>query len=319
MCRLNQLCICIGGEVPKFDLQYGEDEYRKKMPQNYPEEGTEEYQELKRFSSKVELILLTINEHEYRAAAIYMEKPSDKFDQAVFVPGYGNIVVGMFAKIKTALIQSDVGARSDEFIKDAIDAFPNAHFVIGVGVCYAFDRSKHQLGDVLVSKQICDLADSKFTKSGRIQNRGETIDVSIELKRFCMDLISDFYVTDKRRCKVYSGPIASLPNLIDNKSMQKKIGDCVKEAIGGEMEGGQLLKFQKKRRIKGVIIIKGVVDYGDGSKSKEWQFTSAMAAVHYTHSKLERVTTLSIGKWITDKVIRLSMCVCMCVCVLEGF
>ena len=67
-------------------MQYGEDKYRKKMPQNYPEEGTEEYQELKRFSSKVELILLTINEHEYRAAAIYMEnsiKQYSSLDMAI--------------------------------------------------------------------------------------------------------------------------------------------------------------------------------------------------------------------------------------------
>ena len=273
-------------------MQDGEDKYCEKMPQNYPEKGTEEYNEVKRFSSEVELILLTINEHEYRAAALYMEKPSDKFERAVFVPGYGNRVVGMFARMKTALIQSDVGARCDDFIKAAIDTFPNAQFVIAVGVCYAFDYSK-QLGDVLVSKQICDLSNSKFGKKGKIKNRGETIDVAIELKGLCMDLISDFYVTDKRRCKVYSGQIVSLPNLINEESMQKKIAACVPEAIGGEMEGGQLLKFQKKRSIKGVIIIKGVVDYGDGNKTKEWQFTTAMAAVHYTHSKLQRIPTLS--------------------------
>ena len=273
----------------------GEKRYREKMPQNYPEEGSEDYQELKRFASAVELILLTINEHEYRAAAVYMESPSDKFKRAVFVPGLGNRVVGMFARIKIALIQSEVGARSDEFIKDAIDAFPNAHFVIGVGVCYAFDRSKYQFGDVLVSRQICDMSDSKFSKQGKFEDRGETIDVAAELKRFCMDLISDFNVTENRISKVYCGRIVSIPNLIDYKLMKKRIKASIADVIGGEMEGGQLMKFQKKRKIKGVIIIKGVVDYADGSKSKDWQFTSAMAAVHYTYSKLQRIGTLS--KW----------------------
>ena len=265
-------------------MEAGEDEYLKNKPQSYPTGDTEKCEELEKFASAVKLILLTINDHEYHAAAIYMKKPSDAFERAVFVQGYGTKVVGMFAKIKTALIQSDVGANSDKFIQHAIDAFPDARFVIAVGVCYAFDRSTHRLGDVLVSRQICDLLNSKF-KGGKIINRGQTVNVVEELTKFCMNRTFKFQVTDKRHCKVYSGKMASLPFLIDEEAMQEAIKACVSEAIGGEMEGGQLLKFHPK---KGVIIIKGVVDYGDGEKSKEFQFISAKAAVHYTHFKLEQ-------------------------------
>lgn len=58
------------------------------------------------------------------------------------------------------------------------------------------------------------------------------------------------------------------------------------------MEGGVLLEFERKRKIKGVIVIKGVVDYADGKKSKEWQYTAAMAALNYTKIKLLRVATI---------------------------
>lgn len=64
------------------------------------------------------------------------------------------------------------------------------------------------------------------------------------------------------------------------------------KAIGGEMEGGQLMKFVKKRKIEGIIIIKGVADYGNEDKAsgKKWQFTAASAALHYTDLKLRNVS-----------------------------
>ena len=41
--------------------------------------------------------------------------------------------------------------------------------------------------------------------------------------------------------------------------------------------------------LKGVMLIKGVADYADGKKTKHWQFTAAMAALHYTESRLINV------------------------------
>ena len=294
----------LGDEVPIFSLQYEKDKYSEKTPEDYPEEGSEKYQELKKFSSEVELILLTINDREYHAAAIYMENLSDKFDQAVFVPGLGNTVVGMFARTKTVLIQSKVGSYCDKFVRHASNNFPNAQFVIAVGVCYAFDCSKYQLGDVLVSEQICDLLNSKF-EDGKILHRGPTVNVVDKLSRFFMDLTFDFKVTDKRQCKVYSGKIASLPILFNDKERREAVRACVTELIGGEMEGSTLVqKFDDKEDpIKGVIVIKGVVDYADGSKKDEWQFTAAMAAVRYTHLKLKRAGSLKVSRFNLQHII----------------
>ena len=183
----------------------------------------------------------------------------------------------------------------EDYIAAAINAFPKAHLVIGVGVCYAFDSSKHRLGDVLVSKQICDFANLKTSKEGELEDRGETIDVAPKLQIFYGGLISDFRVTDARLSKVYSGRIASIAKLIDNEQEKTAIRKSITGLIGGEMEGRVLMKFYKKRKIEGAIIIKGVVDYADGRKKKDWQFTAAMAAVDYTHSKLKRIPTLC--KW----------------------
>ena len=53
------------------------------------------------------------------------------------------------------------------------------------------------------------------------------------------------------------------------------------------MEGWVLYTHIQKEFPKvHAIIIKGVADYGDGTKDKRWQLTAAMAAVHYAHFQL---------------------------------
>ena len=243
---------------------------------------------MKKFSQEVELILQTVNENEYQAAVTLLEPPNKKFSKAVVFPKVG-MVLGMFAKKKTALIQTKAGEGAGDFIEDAIKTFPSASYIIGIGVCFAFDESKCKLGDVIVSEKINDLANFKFDAEGRVEDRGQAIDVDNDLYRiFCQDLIHDpdFKVSEHRSSRVHSGRIISHAILLNNKEMRDKLHDEVRTAIGGEMEGGQLLKFRQKGKIKGIIAIKGVSDYADGNKAKEWQFISALAALHYTRSKL---------------------------------
>ena len=230
-----------------------------------------------------------MNENEYQAAVTFLKPPSEMFSKAVIFPK-ACMVVGMFGEKKTALIQTEMGEDASEFIGEAIGTFPNAVYVIGIGVCYSFIESKHKLGDVLVSQQICNLTNFKFDSDGRVENRGETVGIKGDLNRlFCRDLDHDFNVKkgiEKRSSVVHSGTFLSYPMLLNNKAMRDKFHDEVRTAIGGEMEGGQLIKFVHSSKVKGVIIIKGVVDYADGNKAKDWQFTSAIAALHYAESKL---------------------------------
>ena len=247
------------------------------------------------FSEEVEIILQVVNENEYQAAVTFLESPSANFPKSVVFPSAGT-VLGYFANHKVALIHTDIGANIGDYIQGAINTFKKAKFVVGVGVGYSFDRKKYKLGDVLVSKKISDLRNWKFNKEGEVVNRGEIVDIVDALQNvFCrgLNFDEDFEVSkpeppseEARTSKVYSGTYASFAVLMDNKHMRDKFGDAVPEVIGGEMEGGELMQFQKKRKVGGVIVIKGVVDYGDGTKEKGWQFTAAMAALTYTRDKL---------------------------------
>ena len=249
-----------------------------------------ELEELKNFCRGIDIILQTVNESEYKAATTFMEPPIDKFQKAVVYPKPG-MVVGMFAGRKTALIKTEPGSKCRPYLEKAVKYFPSAKFIVCVGVGYAFNKEKCKLADVLVSNKICDFADCKFNKDGEIEDRGQTVDVMQDLKEiFCNELDCERYKVSEtgRISKVHCGSVCSYPALFDNQEMRDKFHRKMSsKAIGGEMEGGVLLQFQRDHtNIQGVIIIKGVSDYGDGKKEKDWQFTAAMAALHYTKSKL---------------------------------
>ena len=200
-----------------------------------------------------------------------MEAPDKRFSKAVVFPANG-IVVGTFAGKKVALIQTELGMNIEEYVDDAIGIFTNARYVIGVGVCFAFDRSKHLLGDVLVSNKISNLANLEFSSDGEIKNHGEIIRVVHELRRiFCITTKheSDIKVSAGRISKVYKGTFVSCPIKVNSEMMCDGIHSAVDTAIGGEMEGGQLLKFVDRGKIEGVVVIKGVANYGDGVITKE--------------------------------------------------
>lgn len=266
------------------------DDERKKFidgscPESRPDKGTDQYRFLDNFCPNVEIILQTVNENEYDAATAFLEPPSDMFEKAVIFSNC--IVLGMFGDKKTALIQTRPGNNAGKFIEKAHQKFPRAVYFIGIGVCYAFDE-KIKLGDVIVSSRICNFANSAINEE-LTEDRGERVDVHDELQdTFCrgLTLKSKFRVCEGRFSEVRQGPIVSYPLLIKDEVFRDKILKAVPGAIAGEMEGDQLLKFVQSSKIKGIIVIKGVVDYGDKDKKKDWQFIAARAALHYTQYKL---------------------------------
>lgn len=278
------------GEKPAYDGTKQQIQFRNSRPRIPPKKGTDEFKTLEDFSSEVLFIIQAVKENEYQAAVTLMKPPeATPFDRAVVFPRPGT-VVGMFADKKTALIHTGEGSDCSDYVQDAIETFPNAKFVISIGVGYAFDRKQHKLGDVIVSKQICDFKNFKFTANNEIIDRGQRVDVVKDLSAmFCKDLMheDDVEVSDMRRCsKVDTGLFVSLTAIVENKEIRNKIRQSLPEAIGGDLEGGELLKFQSKRKIRGVAVIKGVSHYADGDGAEEWEFTASLAALHYAKSKL---------------------------------
>ncbi len=175
-----------------------------------------------------------------------------------------------------------------------------------MGVAYANNPEKAKYGDVLVSKFIDGVGNIKNTEGGmkifracssrftevlpglrNVFARGEeTWDALVGFK--CA-------TNEGRTSQVHSGLIISERALVDNRDERDKSKTNAPEAIGGEMEGVVLVEIQKTSergihaspRELGVIVVKGVADYADGSKEKKWQLTAAMAAASYAEHKLK--------------------------------
>ena len=235
------------------------------------------------------LILQTVNDNEYQAAVVSMDPPSENFARPVTFPVAG-MVVGKFAKKKVALIQTMPGPMVGKHVEYALKKFSNACFIVGVGVCYAFDEKECKLADALVSEKIADFEMMKFLPGGGVEDRGSTVSIVYGLTQiFCV--MKDPVIIEDHESNVHVGTICSPPILMNNRKRRDEFRRTRPRAIGGEMEGGELLKFVLERKIEGVILIKGVSDYGDGTKSKDWQFSAAMAALHFAKRQLSNVSS----------------------------
>ena len=273
--------------LPKYDSKDKEMLGHDHKPVQPEQENLSE-NDLKNFCNEIKLMLHVVNEKEFIAATTYITAPNKTEGNAVRVDEY---TIGMFAGQKVALVQTRPGGCSGMDIKEALSKFPEVLYIFAAGVCYAFNCKKHEYGDVLVSEKIADFRNSRFD-GDCIINRDETRMINKKLLRiFCkqMDYWKGFEVTcNGRPSKASPGVFASMPVLISSKAVKEKIDAAVPEVVGGEMEGFELLRIQdsEDNKVKGVIVIKGVADYGDEVKNDDWQFTAAMAAFDFTKEML---------------------------------
>lgn len=208
----------------------------------------------------------------------------------------GEYTLGIFGGYKAALVHTKQGQDCRSLIEETIGLFSNVRMIIGVGVAYGKSNDSTKLGDVLISDKIAMLKIVKFDKDDSIISRGPIEEVKSKLHvLFCQnnnrfhDTFACTEGTPPRFAKTHVGCIISASFLVDNEKIKPKLWDNAPEAIGGEMEGHVLMDIIKQRDpcLFSAIIIKGVCDYGDGTKKKNWQLTAALAAVEYTHFCLE--------------------------------
>ena len=261
------------------------------------------------YCPKVVLILHTVTDIEYDACLRKMEPlPSKKLHS--FTKSSNNVstkfILGTFGGYNAALVQTGPGNECRNQIQAAVAQFSNAGAIIGVGIAYGMDANKVHLGDVLISKSIVELENTKFNSEGKIIARGQHRRVEGELEiTFCKNTNhffnkKIFKCSDNRYSQAIPGIIISGPILVSNEDYKNKIWENACEAIGGEMEGFVLMDIvnhQPPERQIRAIIIKGVCDYADSQKRDDWHKIAALAAVEYAHNRLiETAGKLKFGK-----------------------
>ena len=254
------------------------------------------------------LLIHTVNENEFWAAVDHFGPPEPEltYDDGTPVDRLINffkvrMFLGTFGGYKSALIQTKMGADCRNEIEQALQILPNVQAVIAVGIGYGKDREDLMYADVMVSTWIEDISNVKFAGDGEIRHRGEKtmvrpilVDIfAKQQKRFAVE--TGFVVSEEGRPpNIEDGVIVSAPWLIDNKNIKNRLLMTSPEAVGGEMEGWVLISIQKKNeeekpsRYIGVIVIKAVSDFADGTKDRRWQMSGSMASVGYAEFQLEQ-------------------------------
>ena len=266
---------------------------------------------------KTQVLLLTANNNEHNAVLSFLE-PLDNRKTLVqyhHIWHEGNIrqgalyIFGKYGAFNAAVQlmskQGPYAAKNAIFI--ANNCFgKQLHAVFAVGVACGMEQ-KNKLLDVLVSEKV------SFYDSARIGTVGNTEEVKITQRAARNSPTSDFFVSyfkldswvsnsvnakgeTKYTPKMHMGNILSGNYLIDNKEVKIVLRENFDpEAIGIEMEGGGLYNDYSDGKCNlQIMIVKGVCDFGDGNKNKQYQPTAALLAADCVRHYLDD-ETLPVG------------------------
>ena len=266
----------------------------EKKPQGAPANCQEK---IKVYLSKVVVLLHTVKKEELVAVYKYIKPPMIGFENAVKFPlnERMSIVLGKFGNHDVALLQTEKSGECSNDICAALDLLKKVQLVIGVG--FAFGRKgKCKFGDVLVSKVIFGVTATRIEEDGiKLEGGYVRNDMQRVIDVFAREPTTHKFASviagDERKPKVLADTIISAPNLVNNRKYVLDILKHDARSIGGEMEGktvANCVQFycDKGRKID-VVIIKGVADFGDGTKGKPWQLTASLAAANYAEDKLK--------------------------------
>ena len=257
-----------------------------------------------KFNERVQYVFSTVNDNEFNAATTMIIAPVIEDGSDVITTINPGVYIGMMGNHPVGLIQHRSGRDCPKMLQEGIKNFPNAEYLVAVGVCYGFSHSNTKLADVLISKAITDLGSYRKSKDS-IEIRGDHTNMKDEIYNiFCVNpsQVTGLEVACDRYANHLVGTIASASILVDDADFKEQIICQVKsKAYGGEMEGGELLRLQKdgiympdgSKKFVQVIVIKAVTDYADGTKNKEWQFIGAQAAFHYVKNKMDIQTGMA--------------------------
>ena len=258
----------------------------------------DQHKAVKEFAAtKVKVVIQSCNKAEYTAALEAIERPPLlMFDKPVRYPtDEFTIVVGTFAGKNAAIVRTKQGNKCRDNLTTVLSFFPNATMLLGLGVCMGI---KHKFGDVLVGEKI-QLEENPKVRQGKLQLDGTCKEAKQTVGTVFCDTTgwNHFECTDVpegsdvkgRTSEAFSGCILSSPNLLDDPTIKHGLESVSQPLNGAEMEGWVLFKYIEKDfpNIE-TLIIKGICDYGDGTKNKEWQLTAAKAALDYARFKLEK-------------------------------
>lgn len=194
-------------------------------------------------------------------------KPIDGFDNILTVyNGAHTYYFGKFGKYNVAHVQSNMGAIGRESaimtISKAISTI-TPKFVIMIGIAFGVDKSKQNIGDVLISEGIIPYDSVRIGEKNVY--RGQNAPTSkVLLNRFKSVKSWEYLLEDENKASKICAQILSGEELIDDIERRNELIRQFPHAKGGEMEGAGL--FAACDGEVEWILVKGICDFADGNK-----------------------------------------------------
>ena len=242
----------------------------------------------------IKFLLMPATPAEEEQVLLYLEPKDESSSDKYIKTSIDNITlyIGKYGKkpvivVMTAPDKDKQGPTQAAIVATTIlTKIKSIKYVVAVGVCFGIDRKNQHLGDVVISSIICDFVSKRegTTESDTYQRGPQDRVEDKILNKFRPPY--DFKMP--HNINVRTGPVISTSNLIDNATVKASLVKERPDAIGGEMEGSAILAVTKKKPPATCIVIKGIGDWGDGTKggSKEWKKYAARAAAYYVKAAL---------------------------------
>ena len=242
----------------------------------------------------IKILLMPATSTEEEQVLRYLEpKDDNKIIRATIenIPNY--MYIGKYGKnpvivMGTATNKSKQGPIEAAIIATRIlEKVKSIKYVVAVGVCFGFDRKKHELGDVIISSIVCNFTNKRegIGELCKYQRGGQT-DVG--------NIVNEFHPLDHLKMphgiKVDCGPVISTASLIDNPEIKKELLHNRQDAYAGEMEGAGIMAAIRYTPGVEAIVIKGIGDWVDGKKATSdiWKPFAARAAAYYVKIVLDK-------------------------------
>lgn len=160
--------------------------------------------------------------------------------------------------------------------------------IIMVGIAFGIRKHEHQIGDVLISRQIIAYESQRIGPAG-VYARGDRMSATSKLIQKFENNAQEWSKTE-HGVPVHSGLILSGNKLVDDLSFRSQLINLEPEAIGGEMEGAGLCAAAYDNHVDW-ILVKAISDWGDGNKGydkSQRQTQAALNAARLTYCVLEQ-------------------------------
>lgn len=216
---------------------------------------------------RADLLLLVATQTEFDAAKRVVGETT------IHRLGPLSVHIGQIGKHAVALVRCDAGAGGRMGSQATLNlAIPRLkpYAVLAVGIAFGRSRAKQAFGDVLISTRIIPY-EAQRVGGEHIEYRGPQPESGLVLK----DRLNQLRVADSiDGVRVHFGPLLCGEKLLDNLTETARLFEHFRDAVGGEMEGAGIYAAADREGIEW-IIIKGVVDYADGTKSDNHQVSAA--------------------------------------------